>query len=171
MVNASIAISMGIACPSAHDKNIMRRETDQRGRWRREAAKDKMDPCGRRKSGEQKRRMWLGILWNWRLRGTWPTEWLTDKGKHWTDESQQHHYMTSMKKIETKERKNAHHNDELQGLGDGGQKREVKDFERLRSHPGVGHHGQWGQDRALLSRECVARGRSTRPHPGGKPPL
>ena len=35
MVNASIAISMGIACPSAHDKNIMRRETDQRGRWRR----------------------------------------------------------------------------------------------------------------------------------------
>ena len=123
----------------------MRRETDQHGRSARDVTKDKMDPHGRRKSGQQKRRMWLGILWNWRWRGTWPTGWLMGKGKHWTDESQQHEHMTSMKKIDTKERKKAHHKDKLQGLGDGGQKPQVKHFERLRLHQGVAHHGQRGR--------------------------
>ena len=49
MVSASIAISMGIACPSAQKKDIMRRVTDQHGRGRREATGDKMDPCVKRK--------------------------------------------------------------------------------------------------------------------------
>ena len=33
----------------------MGRETDQHGRSAREATKDNMDPCGRRKSGQQKK--------------------------------------------------------------------------------------------------------------------
>ena len=43
------------ALSDAHKKDIMRRETDQHGRGRREATEDRMDPCGKRESGQQKK--------------------------------------------------------------------------------------------------------------------
>ena len=57
--------------------------------------------------------------------------------------------MTNMKKIQREAGTNAHHNDELQDLGDGGQKPEVKHFKRFRLHQG---RPSWTveQPRALL---------------------
>ena len=61
MVSASVAISMGVACPSAHKKDKMRRVTYQHGRGRREATEDKWTPMKKGKADKRKRRMWSGF--------------------------------------------------------------------------------------------------------------